>query len=242
MEPADQPPKRKRGRPTGTTKGPSAPTKKLAAHKEKKRAKMGRKTNAEKAAARPKAQQLAIAELVETGKGFGEAEYKRRREEEARQREEEAAGGADGQFRIPYPFTAGRKPLLEFNEFTLTRIWQAGTCRCTQAETAATLGVSEKTLQRFFLEHPAAREVFEDAALVANGSLRSYVHSQAMAGNTPVLLRCMEHWLGMSHKDKGDDPTEAMKEVMAQVADRFRSKYLAQLDEAGTVEVHSDPV
>lgn len=208
MEKPKEPARRGRGRPKGSTKGAGAPAKKLAEHTAKKRAKMGRPTTAERAAKRPKVQQLAIAEMVESGKGFGEAEYKRRREEEAQKRAFEAAGGADGQYSIPYALPSGRKKALEFNEFTLTRLWHVGTNRCTHDEAAASLGVSGKTLQRFFLDHPAAKDVFEDAALVANGSLRSYVNREAMSGNTTVLIHCMKHWLGMSDKvviPTGDD-------------------------------------
>jgi hypothetical protein len=238
-----EPPKRGRGRPKGSTKGPGEPAKRLAEAKAKKAAKRsakrGPKPRAEK---RPAAQQLVVAELVETGQGFGEAEYKRKREEEARQREEAKQGGADGQFQIPYPFTAGRKKLLEFNEYTLTRIWQAGTCRCTLAETAATLGVSEKTLSRFFQEHPDARDVYDDASLLANASMRSHLNREALSGNTSVLLHCAKHWLGMTDKRSEDDPATALEEKLTQVADRLRSKYLAAMDEGGAVEVHPDPV
>jgi hypothetical protein len=223
--------KRGRGRPKGST----AKSMKERLEKAKpKRAKRGRPPNAEK---RDPVQQLVAIELVRTGEGFGQDGYKARKAAEEEFRRKQEAGDAAGQFEIPYPFIGGRRKALDFNEHTLTRIWTCGSNRLTHAETAAALGVSLSTLQRFFKEHPESEEVFDDAILVANGSLRAFLAREATAGNTPVLLHVAKHWLGLTDKVKEDDSGSQLKDMMTQVADRLRAKYLAAVDQGETVGI-----
>jgi hypothetical protein len=222
--------KRKRGRPKGAMGKPKA------ARKETKPKRAGR-GRPKKAEGRTPVQQLVAVELVASGQGFGQVGYRARKAADEETKRRQAAGDAAGQFEIPYPFTRGRKKALDFDEHTLTRIWTCGTSRCTHAETAAALGVSISTLQRFFKEHIEAEEVFDDAALVANASLRAHLNREATAGNTAVLLHCAKHWLGMTDKPKEDDAGSQLKDMMTQVADRLRAKYLAAVDESPAMEI-----
>jgi hypothetical protein len=222
-KPAEEPVTRKRGRPPGAKNKNPTPGQKLQAMRVEKARRIGPK---KRKPSPPAVQELIpYAEEVGPGEGFGERGH--------------GAGSAHSDYLSPEPSTAngqwafmfprrrGRKPILTCDPSTLDKLWDCGIMRCTKPETAAALGVSESTLERFFVEHPAAQAIWEDSNHAGNGSVRAELYAQALSGNTPALLHVAKHYLGMRDKfgppTPGDD-TEDPKQLQRIVIELVNAK------------------
>lgn len=208
---SDEP--KRRGRPPGSKNKIKRPKPKSARVESRKReAKAARP----KRPARPPVEEVQ-AEIVLPGEEFGS----RQRQPEPEEPE------LPGQMAFVWPRRRGRPEgsgaLLKCDDATLDRIWSVGTRQGTQHELAVRLGVSLSTVQRFFEQHPLARETFEDAAAAGLGSLRSHFYQEAMSGNTPVLLSAAKNLLGFD-KPK-EDPNKAgaiPRDMIEAAADEFK--------------------
>jgi hypothetical protein len=198
------PPARGRGRPPGS-KNKAKPGRITRENAKSARVEARKRAATQKAPApprpapapaRPKPPMLppivdVQAEIVLPGEGFG-------------QRQSELpdiyGDGKDAQSEFVWPRPRGRPEgttLLKADEVVLDRIWRVGWEQGTQASLAVALGVSLKTLQRFFDANEIARDTFRDAAAAGRGSLSTQAYRQAMEGNTPVLIHTLRHWGGM---------------------------------------------
>lgn len=215
-------PPRKRGRPPGAKnkKPPKLPRKSARVEARKREAKAAKP----KRPARPPVHE-AQAEIVLPGEEFG-----------SRPAREDDSDAPNGQWALVFPRPRGRPKgsgaLLKCDEPTLHKIWDVALRQCSQADVAVALGVSRETLGRFFEAHPVAREVYDDARLAGQGSLRAELFRQALSGdNTPALLFASKHYLGMTDRPKElDNPTAKLKEALNEFGAAISEKYLAFLD------------
>jgi hypothetical protein len=202
-------PKRRRGRPPGAKNKarpgrPKLPRKSARVEARKREV----KTRKPKAAAKLPVHEVQ-AEIVLPGEEFG-----------SRLPPDDDEGSASAQMAFVWPRPRGRPPgsgaLLHPTEATLDRIWTVGTHQGTQHDLAIRLGVSLKTVQRFFEDYPEARDVFDDARAAGIGSLRAHLYRESLSGNTSALLHAAKHWLGMSDRyvvssDSAGGPEEPKK-------------------------------
>jgi hypothetical protein len=135
---------------------------------------------------------------------------------------------ANAQYALLFPRPRGRPPgstLLRPDAATLDKIWDIGLANGTQEECAVAVGVSLKTLQRFFDDHEIARNTFEDARTAGTGSLRQHAYRESMSGNTPVLLQMIKHRLGMNDKfvlssaSGEDDEPKKLQRIVIELVD-----------------------
>lgn len=188
-------PKRGRGRPPGSKN-------KIKREKPKSKRVERRKAGA-KMSPRPAAPPPVIdvqAEIVLPGEEFGA-----RRPAQAEFPDLTEGSTVPEQMTFVWPRPRGRPPgtgILKPDEITLDRIWRVGWEQGNRAVLAVALGVSMKTVQRFFEDHPEARDVFEDAAAAGRGRVGIEVYRAAMAGNTVLLKHAAEHWADMTYRAK----------------------------------------
>lgn len=99
-------------------------------------------------------------------------------------------------------FKPGPKSKLEqnFGE-TIRMLGELGALQCTQSETAAVLGVSRWTLEKFFKYYPEAVEAFDAGADSGRASLRRLQWLQAQRSPT-MSIWLGKQWLGQ--RDKHD--------------------------------------
>jgi hypothetical protein len=228
---------KKRGRPPGAKNKPRAGRPKLPMKSKRvearNRASKGRAKG--KRPKRPPVEEVQ-AEIVLPGEEFGSRPSVDYEPEEP---------AANAQYALLFPRPRGRPPgstLLRPDEPTLSKIWDLGVGQATQAEVAVGLGVSLKTLQRFFDDYEVARDTFEDARTAGQGSLRQHFYREAMTGNTPVLLRASEHLLGMHNrpKDDGAGKNTVPLDTVEAAADDFRRQvadFITKKEEASKRQV-----
>lgn len=91
----------------------------------------------------------------------------------------------------------GPKPKLVHSELLLDQIRQLGQIQCTVEEVAAVIrhdhgvGVSLRTMQNFFADHPDAKDMHEAGKLAGRTSLRRAQFATAIKGNATMQI-----WLG----------------------------------------------
>lgn len=206
---------KRRGRPPGAKnkKPPKLPRKSARVEARKREAK----------AAKPKRQapppvHEVQAEIVLPGERFGE-----RSQHEL----PDITEGADQQLAFVWPRPRGRpegSTLLKLDDTTLDRIWRVGWEQGNHATLAVALGVSLKTLSRFFEANPLAKDTFEDAAVAAKGRLDIQVFREAMSGsNTPALLHAHKVWGGNTvpgiPAEGGADSLKQLQRVVIEFVD-----------------------
>lgn len=164
---------------------------------------------------------LLEAEPVAAGDGFG-----------SRKTAGEGPRHDDNVYEFEFTFarTRGRRRLLSCDDLTLMRIWDAGRDQCTFAETAACLGVCERTLRTFFDNNPIAEATFEDARLCGRGSMRSVIFSGARDGNVALQMLVGKTYLGMGERIQQADPRAAITEMMHALGASVRSRHMAFVD------------
>jgi len=124
----------------------------------------------------------------------------------------------------------GRPPKLQPDARTLTTIGGLGEINATHAESAAVLGVSRETFEKFLGKHKKAAEAFESGKAEGRVSLRRAQYKAALAGNATMQI-----WLGkqlLAQKDKhevGGDPDRPIKHhhVPAMTAKEAADAYAA---------------
>lgn len=91
---------------------------------------------------------------------------------------------------------------LVYSERTLKQMVGAGSIQCTVSETAAVLGVTKLTLERFWNDWPDARELWEKARETGKTSLRRKQIQVALKGNPQMLIWTGKQYLGQSDKQE----------------------------------------
>lgn len=91
---------------------------------------------------------------------------------------------------------------LVYCERTLKQMIGAGKIQCTVSETAAVLGVSKLTLERFWNDWPDAREMWDMARETGKTSLRRKQIQVALKGNPQMLQWTGKQYLGQTDKQE----------------------------------------
>lgn len=228
-------PKRGRGRPPGSKNKVKKP-RRISVRVEARK----RQAKERKAAARPRIPRKpkveeAQFEIVGPGEEFG---HRPRPRPEAPVIDDPDNPPPNGQWSLVFPRPRGRPKgsgILKFDEPTLRIIWDIGLRQDSLHAVAIGLGVSITTLSRFFDEHPAARDVYDDARVAGQGSLKAELFKQALDGNTPALLFAAKHYLGMNDRPKDDsDPATKLREALNEFGAAISQKYLAFVDKEET--------
>lgn len=104
---------------------------------------------------------------------------------------------------MPFPNLNGA-PVIEFTEKDWQQVEQMCAIHCRKEEICAIIGVSEDTLERRIKEKYGIRyaEYFEQKSSGGKMSLRRRQYTQAMDGNTTMLIWLGKQWLGQSDEIK----------------------------------------
>jgi hypothetical protein len=224
-------PKKRPGRPKGTTKAKGAGKGKVSRMRAEAKADL-------------KARAAEVETTIPLPAIWHERGERAERLDEAEPLEGEVfgPGGGDwseaeeGEYFARGRGTRGPAPLLKVSTRVFEAIWRAGLIDCTEEETAARLGVSHSTWQRFAREHPMARQCFADAKLVGNSLIRQALYEQAREGGF-ALSHVARYRLGQTDKVGITDAKTLVRETISEVGAALREKALARLGQSEESEL-----